>query len=224
MKYLNKSIFGTATAVILCSPYASGSPMPGDSVVSRMNDIIPPFLKRQGPAFAIAPLLEGFISIITDALPVGVAGGEFGGAVSQAMFGKMNAEKPWGHCSVETTPGPKANAGSATTKHEDDWQVCWWDDKTMTSGVQYFNDPGIGDYSIEWTCHDDKAGAHGTSGCLVQGIGNPIVKFYRKGYTLVEYMYNGTWEGGSRGNGKMPLCNGGVTNQGHKGGASMGWS
>lgn len=46
-----------------------------------------------------------------------------------------------GHCAAETFPAPRAKAGSATTKHYDDWSACWWNASTDVSGIQYFTDP-----------------------------------------------------------------------------------
>lgn len=95
----NKSLFSTATAVLLCSTFGSSSPTWRDLETSHTYDIVPAHSKRLGPAVIGVALFQGFIDIVTDiwleAVPISVTAGEFGGAVAGTMFGRMNAEKPW---------------------------------------------------------------------------------------------------------------------------------
>ncbi|KAF4622667.1 hypothetical protein G7Y89_g14360 [Cudoniella acicularis] len=108
----------------------------------------PIVVERQGPAAVVeVPIIAGWLAVTsilaTDVAPVGIEAGAFSGAVVHDMFGNLDQDKPWdigsgncvmsistwggGHCSVDTTPGPKANAGSQTTHHDDgkDWNgIC----------------------------------------------------------------------------------------------------
>ena len=96
---LNKGLFSTATAVLLCLTLGGSSPTWRDLEASHTYDIVPAHSKRLGPALIGVALFDGFIEIVTDiwleAVPGSVTGGEFGGAVAGTMFGKMNADKPW---------------------------------------------------------------------------------------------------------------------------------
>lgn len=59
---------------------------------------------------------------------------------------------------------------------------------------------------------------------MAEGIGNPIAIFYRDGFEFKVNMFNGTWEGGYRGDGWQNPCKGGVTDMSHKGGAVAKWT
>jgi len=124
------------------------------------------------------------------------------------------------NCFAETKPAAlSGNSSTNANKHDNNWNVCPWTkpastappashpvqsqslsectpfysrERTLTpnSQIQYFTDPGIGDYSIQFTATDTVAWAdapaiNGTTKCVAEGLCNPQLVFYRKGYNLV---------------------------------------
>ncbi|PLB40891.1 putative cyclin [Aspergillus candidus] len=131
-----------------------------------------------------------------------------------------------GNCNVNTTPGKSTGLDADPTKHDGDWNVCWWDDKAKMSGRQFFTDPGIGKYSIVFTAKDQdivNEEIEGTEACGGEGICNPQVTFYRDGYNIVL----NTWQSDA-GDVNMEygqgLCSGGVTDAYKKGGMEFGYT
>ena len=62
----------------------------------------------------------------------------------------------------------------------------WIDPENNDPPIQYFTDPGIGDYSIQFTATDEYAwdGIDNTETCVAQGLCNPRITFYRDGYDI----------------------------------------
>ena len=92
-------------------------------------------------------------------------------------------------CYVQTTPAESSGASATDANtHSSDWNACPWVNAANTPPpIQYFIDPGIGSYSIQFTATDQYAwgGINGTTTCVAEGLCNPQLVFYRTGYTLV---------------------------------------
>ncbi|KAH8800307.1 hypothetical protein F5884DRAFT_904986 [Xylogone sp. PMI_703] len=123
--------------------------------------------------------------------------------------------KGGGSCTVQTYPSEHSgNDSTSANTHNDDWNYCAWNNPASTAPpIQKFNDPGIGQYSIQFTATDEVAwsGANNTKKCVAQGLCNPILTFYRPCWNLHIYTwltanvfsstgYSDSWHG---------LCDGG---------------
>ncbi|KZW01009.1 hypothetical protein EXIGLDRAFT_738626 [Exidia glandulosa HHB12029] len=133
------------------------------------------------------------------------AGETLAGDVAQALSAAFGQDDtPWStdgncqakfstqggaNCKLSTSAAEKSgnSTGDANT-HDNNWNVCpWIDPQNNDPPVQYFTDPGIGDYSVQFTATDEYtfAGIDNTQKCVAEGLCNPRFTFFRTGYSIV---------------------------------------
>jgi hypothetical protein len=83
-----------------------------------------------------------------------------------------------GKCHMEVEPG---HAGGGQTKQvHDDWD-CAWNDLDSAPPMDSFNDPGIGEFRVQFAA-TDKATYGGSPKCVSEGLCSPRLEFQRKGW------------------------------------------
>ncbi|KAF9523972.1 hypothetical protein CPB83DRAFT_646794 [Crepidotus variabilis] len=114
-----------------------------------------------------------------------------------AVFGKDPT--PWDggadKCTISysTHGGAQCQAtinakGVKSARPSNNWNVCPWINPASTAPpIQYFSDKGLGDYSIQFTATDKVAWADipGTEKCIMEGLCNPRITFYRKDHSII---------------------------------------
>ncbi|KAI9754695.1 MAG: hypothetical protein M4579_004600, partial [Chaenotheca gracillima] len=150
--------------------------------------------------------------------------------------------KGGGNCTVETTPGEKAGAGSRrpliilrTGTHAGRMipirsQECSILRIPFDLFYADFVDQGFGDYSIEFVATDRTVGknapANGQSTCEAEGLCHPVVHFNHRdqGQTITQSLFSEVYDGTVSGDGFVRLCFGGVLDQVSSGGDVMGYT
>jgi hypothetical protein len=152
-------------------------------------------MTRRDPIDDLIEIVTGIYVAIEGSSTATTTANDIINAISTA-FDPLGAENPWQDsgncllsysthggvdCSVTVTPADSSGNSTATT-HDNDWNVCPWTDFSQPPPVQYWTDPGIGDYSIRFTATDTNTwndpSAPNTVNCVAQGLCNAQLTFY----------------------------------------------
>ncbi|KAM5346852.1 hypothetical protein ACJ41O_009857 [Fusarium nematophilum] len=185
--------------------------------------------------------LAGMALVETGGAIAGIAGGLANRL--QGIFTGDNQEQIWhnhGHCRTyfQTDDGGICHMrtydkGSADATATHDWRdtdgCAWINPESTGPGIKFFEgDQGIGKYSIQYTATDEVAwsGTPDTKTCVMEGLCNPQLMFYRDGYAIVlnTWLSQGDVSACQYSNGEdcKGLCNSGVKDQFSKNGMIWG--
>ncbi|KAJ5815874.1 hypothetical protein N7447_008107 [Penicillium robsamsonii] len=179
----------------------AANPLPADELSNSVTEIV----SREPELHMLnkrSPVILG-LGVYAFIEAAGAAGGLSLGTLANILTNVFKPkEAPWensdayctiyirtqggGNCHMEVEPG---FAGQGQTKQEhDDWD-CAWTDLNGVPPIASFNDPGIGNFRVQFAA-TDKATYDGSPKCVSEGLCSPRLEFQRNGF----YMRIDSWE------------------------------